>query len=204
MEIKDESFSSMELIKKKMIGIELNKSEINEIIQDINDGKLNDVEIAGFVFSQQMKGLSIKEIVGMINAFVETGNKIDWGKEIIYDKHSTGGVPGNKVTLLIIPIIAAAGLLIPKTCSRAITSPSGTADTMEVLTNVQFKSSEMVEMVKKTNGIIVEASKAAGPSIFHLILDVVNNTFSNCPGIICLWLVGLPAAAQYRANGAGG
>ncbi len=169
MEIINESFSSMELIKKKMIGIELKSSEINEIIQDINEGKLNDVEIAGFVFSQQTKGLTIKEIISMINAFVETGNKIDWGNEVIYDKHSTGGVPGNKVTLLIIPIIAAAGLMIPKTCSRAITSPAGTADTMEVLTNVQFKSSEMVEMVKKSKGIIVEASKEIVPVDYKII-----------------------------------
>ena len=122
MEIIDESFSSMELIKKKMIGIELNQSEIKEIIQDINDGKLNDVEIAGFVFSQQMKGLTIKEIVGMINAFVETGNKINWGKQIIYGKHSTDerevtyketDTTNNKVIIATYGV-ASTGINIPR------------------------------------------------------------------------------------------
>ena len=169
MEISQESFSSMENIKKKMIGIELDENEIKEIINDINDGKLNDVEIAGFIFSQQIKGMSIKEIVAMIDAFVETGSRINFGSKTIYDKHSTGGVPGNKVTLLIVPIAAAGGILIPKTCSRAITSPSGTADTMEVLAPVQFTSSEMVEMVNKTNGIIVEASKDICPVDYKII-----------------------------------
>ncbi|NHI94042.1 MAG: thymidine phosphorylase [Candidatus Lokiarchaeota archaeon] len=169
MEISHESFSSMENIKKKMIGIELDDSEIKGIINDICNDKLNDVEIAGFIFSQQMKGLSIKEIVAMINAFVDTGSRINFGIKTIYDKHSTGGVPGNKVTLLIVPIVAAAGLVIPKTCSRAITSPSGTADTMEVLAPVQFKSSEMIEMANKTNGIIVEASKDICPVDYKII-----------------------------------
>ncbi|MHA1786073.1 MAG: thymidine phosphorylase [Candidatus Helarchaeota archaeon] len=170
MEItREESFSSMELIKKKMIGIELSESEIKTIIDDINSDKLNDVEIAGFLFAQASKLLSVKEIVSMINAMVDTGNRIQFSSNKIYDKHSTGGVPGNKVTLLIVPIIAAAGLLIPKTCSRAITSPSGTADTMEVLAPVQFNTSEMIEMVERNKGIIVEANKDVCPVDYKII-----------------------------------
>jgi AMP phosphorylase len=65
-----------------------------------------------------------------------------------------GGVPGNKITLLIVPIVAAAGLTIPKTSSRAITSACGTADIMETLAPVTFNADEIVEIVNKTNGII--------------------------------------------------
>ncbi|MCK4895220.1 MAG: thymidine phosphorylase, partial [Candidatus Heimdallarchaeota archaeon] len=73
----------------------------------------------------------------------------------VYDKHSIGGIPGNKVSLIIVPTVAAAGLLIPKTSSRAITSPSGTADTMEVLCDVNFSSDEILEIAPKVRGMLV-------------------------------------------------
>ncbi len=66
-----------------------------------------------------------------------------------------GGVPGNKVSLIIVPIIAAAGLTIPKSSTRAITSPSGTADSMEVLAPVSFPSEELKEIVAKNNACII-------------------------------------------------
>jgi AMP phosphorylase len=96
------------------------------------------------------------EIEELTRAMAQTGEMIDFGQHTIFDKHSTGGVPGNKVTLLIVPIIAASGLLIPKTSSRAITSPSGTADTMEALgCDVIFSAEELVEISQKTKGMIV-------------------------------------------------
>ncbi|MHA1379850.1 MAG: thymidine phosphorylase [Candidatus Helarchaeota archaeon] len=155
--------STMELIKRRMIGEELEEQEIFQIIKSISNKKLNDIEIAGFIFSQALRGMSDSEVISMIRAMVDTGKKINFKNEIIYDKHSLGGVPGNKVTLLIVPIVAAYGLMIPKTSSRAITSPSGTADTMEVLAPVEFKAEEVVSMVNKTKGIIVEADRDICP-----------------------------------------
>ncbi|MHA1299449.1 MAG: thymidine phosphorylase [Candidatus Helarchaeota archaeon] len=155
--------TTMELIKRRMIGEKLSEKEISQIINDIANKKLNDIEIAGFIFSQALRGMSDIEIVSMIKAMVDTGKTIKFENEIVYDKHSLGGVPGNKVTLLIVPIIAAYGLLIPKTSSRAITSPSGTADTMEILAPVEFKAEECISMVKKTKGIIVEADNDICP-----------------------------------------
>ncbi|MFX1450272.1 MAG: thymidine phosphorylase [Promethearchaeota archaeon] len=155
--------ATMELIKRRMIGEELSEEEIFKIIKDISNEKLNDIEIAGFIFSQALRGMTDKEIISMIKAMVNTGKKISFENQIIYDKHSLGGVPGNKVTLLIVPIVAAYGLKIPKTSSRAITSPSGTADTMEVLAPVEFKAEEVVSMVGKTNGLIVEADNDICP-----------------------------------------
>jgi len=159
---KSEEERHMQIIKRRMIGEELTEEEISTLITCINQDQLNDIEVAGFLFSQQLHKMSVKEIVAMTRAMAETGNKIDF-PGVVNDKHSIGGVPGNKVTLLIVPILAAAGLLIPKTCSRAITSPSGTADTMEVLAGVEFQSEELVEMVTKTNGIIVEANVDISP-----------------------------------------
>ncbi len=146
--------SSMEYIHKKIRGESLNYKEIHAIIEDIVEGNLSELEIAAFVLSQQFVGMNMDEIEHLTRSMVETGEKIDFD-EPAFDKHSTGGVPGNKVSLLIVPIVAAAGLLIPKTSSKAITSPSGTADTMEVLAPVNFKADELQELVKKTRGVIV-------------------------------------------------
>lgn len=146
--------SSMEYIHKKMKGERLNYNEIYAIIEDIVEGNLSELEIAAFVLSQQFVGMSIDEIEYLTRAMVETGEKIDFD-EPAFDKHSIGGVPGNKVSLLIVPIVAAAGLLIPKTSSKAITSPSGTADTMEVLAPVSFNTEEFKEIVKKVRGAII-------------------------------------------------
>ncbi len=107
---------------------------------------------------EEFHGMSMDEVEYLTRAMVETGITIDFARPC-YDKHSIGGVPGNKVTLLIVPIVAAAGLLIPKTSSRAITSPSGTADTMNVLANIEFTASELKEMALKAGGTIVCGGK---------------------------------------------
>lgn len=146
--------SSMEYIHKKMKGNSLNYNEIYAIVEDIVEGNLSELEIAAFVLSQQFLGMNMDEIEHLTRSMVETGEKIDFD-EPAFDKHSTGGVPGNKVSLLIVPIVAAAGLLIPKTSSKAITSPSGTADTMEVLAPVSFNAEEFKELVKKTRGALI-------------------------------------------------
>ncbi len=145
---------STDYIRKKMEGVELSKDEIFEIIRDIVNGSLSELEILAFVMAQNFKGLTLKEMTYMVEAMAKTGEVLDFG-EPVFDKHSIGGVPGNKVTLLIVPIVASANLLIPKTSSRAITSPSGTADTMEVLAPVEFTSEELKKIVKKTRGAIV-------------------------------------------------
>jgi Thymidine phosphorylase len=70
------------------------------------------------------------------------------------DKHSVGGLPGNRTTLLIVPIVAAAGVTMPKTSSRAITSPAGTADTMETLAPVELGQAELRRVVEQEGGCI--------------------------------------------------
>ncbi len=145
---------SIDYIKKKMSGYKLTATEIKVIIEDIVYGRIGKPEIMAFALSQHYTGMDIDEIEYLTKAMIETGDVIEFDVPT-YDKHSIGGVPGNKVSLLIVPIVAAAGLTIPKTSSRAITSPSGTADTMEVLANVEFTIEEIREIVSKTNGALV-------------------------------------------------
>jgi AMP phosphorylase len=104
--------------------------------------------------SEQYQGMDDDELLWLTRAIAETGTRIDFEKPV-YDKHSIGGVPGNKVSLIIVPIVAASGLLIPKTSSRAITSASGTADTMSVLAPVEFSAQELRKIAAKINGAIV-------------------------------------------------
>ena len=149
---------SIKFIHKKTDGKPLNKEEYYAIIQDLVNHKLSEVQIAAFLLAEEYYGSTMDEIEYLTRAMVETGTVIDFDRPC-YDKHSIGGVPGNKVTLLIVPIIAAARLLIPKTSSRAITSASGTADTMEVLANVEFDAAELKKIALKTSGAIVWGGK---------------------------------------------
>jgi len=99
--------------------------------------------------------MTTEETILLTKAMVKHGDVLKLNRYPVIDKHSIGGIPGNRTTLIIVPMIAAAGYYIPKTSSRSITSPAGTADTMEVLANVTFSIRKMKEIVLKTNGCIV-------------------------------------------------
>lgn len=141
-------------IREKLMGRKLRQDEIKSIILDVVEQHLSDVELASFVTSLHILGTSMDEVEGLTKAMIETGKTIDFGKSPILDKHSIGGVPGDKTTILVVPIVAAAGFTIPKTSSRAITSPAGTADRVEVLCPVDLTFEEMRTTVKKTNACL--------------------------------------------------
>jgi len=146
---------SVHFIRNKLRGRKLTYEEILEIVKDVVNGGLNEIEIASFVTSLQTFGLDLDEASSLSLAMVETGSSLMLNKPLIVDKHSIGGVPGDKTSLLMVPIIAASGLVIPKSSSRAITSAAGTADRAEVLMPVNLCIEEMREVVEKTNGCIV-------------------------------------------------
>src|SRR3989304_3484544 len=123
-------------------------------MDQISQNKLGDVLTTYFAASGFSKGFSDEEIFYLTKAMVETGQKLKFDG-IVADKHSIGGVPGTRTTLIVVPIIAAAGFKIPKSSSRAITTPGGTADDMEVLANVEFTKEQIYKIVEKTNGCIV-------------------------------------------------
>jgi AMP phosphorylase len=149
---------SIKSVHKKMEGKPLTKEEYYAIMHDLVGHRLSDVQVAAFLLAEEFHGLTMDEIEYLTRAMVDTGTVIDFDRPC-FDKHSIGGVPGNKVTLLIVPIVAAAGLLIPKTSSRAITSASGTADTMEVLANVEFEAAELKELALRASGAVVWGGK---------------------------------------------
>ncbi len=145
---------SIQYIKQKLEGKELNKQEMRTIVSDIVNNRLSEVEMTYFVSACYSNKLSKKETIYLTKAMVETGDVLKLKDKIIVDKHCVGGVPGNRTTMVIVPIIAAAGLKMPKTSSRSITSPAGTADTMEVLADVSIPVEKMKKIVDKTNACI--------------------------------------------------
>jgi AMP phosphorylase len=145
---------SVEYIKKKMDGLELTKDEIYVLVRDIASRSLSSIELAAYVTSMQINGMNINETADLTMAMVETGETIKFDKGPVLDFHSVGGCPGNKITLLIVPIIAAAGYLIPKTSSRAISSAAGTADIVETFANVDLDGKSLKMIAEKTGGVM--------------------------------------------------
>ncbi len=146
---------SIRFIRKKMDGQILTENEIQRIVQDIVNNDLSQVELSAFITSVYVRGLNTPEIVSLTKNIVTHGQTLDLDVRPIIDKHCIGGIAGNRTTLIVVPIIAAAGLYIPKTSSRAITSPAGTIDSMEVLAPINFNIEEMRDIVMKAHGCIV-------------------------------------------------
>jgi AMP phosphorylase len=147
--------ASIGYIKKKLDKGMLSESEIKTIVREIMEDRLSEIETASWITAAYINGFSDDEVIALAQATVESGEQLGLGKKPILDKHCIGGVAGNRTTMVVVPIIAAAGLYMPKTSSRSITSASGTADTMEVLSNVTFNMDEMRSIVLKSKGAIV-------------------------------------------------
>lgn len=149
------SLRSLSFIRAKIYGNKLDAEAIDVIINDILAGYLADIHIAAFLTAGAGGRLSEGEIMSLTRTMIAAGDKLSWSSPLVVDKHCIGGVPGNRTTLIAVPIVAAFGLMIPKTSSRAITSPAGTADTMEVFAPVELDIHAMRKVVEQENGCIV-------------------------------------------------
>jgi thymidine phosphorylase len=147
--------ASTPALRAKVFGQRLNDSDFLGLMRDTVDNRLSDIELAAFVTSCAGERLDHQETIGLTRAMVAVGQRIDWGGGTVLDKHCVGGLPGNRTTPIVVAIVAAAGHRIPKTSSRAITSPAGTADTMEVMAPVMLDLAAMRRVVEQENGCIV-------------------------------------------------
>lgn len=146
---------SLSFVRSKLYGNNLDSSEMKHIIDDIVKGYYSDINIATFLSACAGGRLNNVEIIELTRAMIEVGEKLSWSHNMIVDKHCVGGLPGNRTTLIVVPIVTAFGLVMPKTSSRAITSPSGTADAMETLAPVDLNIRAMRTVVEKEGGCIV-------------------------------------------------
>ena len=145
---------SIPALHRKIAGERLTRQDFQEIIQDIAHLRYSKIELTAFVVACDLGELDREEVFYLSDAMSRVGRRLDWHEYPVVDKHCIGGIPGNRTSMLVVPIVAAHGLLCPKTSSRAITSPSGTADTMEVLAKVELPFDELGDLVRTHRGCL--------------------------------------------------
>lgn len=147
-----ESFSK---VRGKIYGQTLETADFDSIITDVVAGRYSGLEMASFITACAGDHLSLEETIDLTRAMIGAGAQLTWNARPVVDKHCIGGLPGNRTTPIVVAIVAAAGLTMPKTSSRAITSPAGTADTMEVLAPVVLSLPDMRRVVEREGGCVV-------------------------------------------------
>jgi thymidine phosphorylase len=145
---------SLEAVRAKIRGETLSDQAIAGIIDDLTHFRYSDMEIAAFLVGSA-SFMTSNELLALTRAMANAGTQLKWADPIVVDKHCIGGIPGNRTSMVVVPIVAAHGLPMPKTSSRAITSPAGTADTMEVLARVNVGIKEMKSIVAACNGCLI-------------------------------------------------
>lgn len=150
-----EPVDSLSHVRAKVYGQRLDAAAIEAIVMDVVAHRYSDIHLAAFISACAGDRMDTAETVALTRAMVNAGERIAWGRSPIVDKHSVGGLPGNRTTPIVVAIIAAAGLTMPKTSSRSITSPAGTADTMETLAPVDLDIPSMRRVVEQEGGCIV-------------------------------------------------
>jgi thymidine phosphorylase len=142
-------------VRAKVYGRKLTESALRAVITDVAAGRYSELQLAAFVTACAGERLDLEETVSLTRAMVDVGERIAWGPGLVMDKHCVGGLPGNRTTMIVVPIVAACGLRMPKTSSRAITSPAGTADAMETVAPVDHDVPAIRRIVERTGGCIV-------------------------------------------------
>lgn len=150
-----ETIRSLDHLRAKIYNHKLDYHACQEIITDVVRGDYSNIHLSAFITACAGDRMDIDEIVDLTKAMISSGVQLKWNKDMVMDKHSIGGLPGNRTTPIIVSIVTAFGLTMPKTSSRAITSSAGTADTMEVLTNVSLSPDEIKNVVDKEGGCFV-------------------------------------------------
>lgn len=163
---------SMDRVRAKMAGERLNLDDFRAITQDIAQSRYSKVEMAAFLVASGQSGLDRDEVYYLTRAMTETGERINWNESLVADKHCIGGIPGNRTSMLVVPIVAAHGMLIPKTSSRAITSPAGTADTMEMLARVDLPLDRLRTIVQKERGCLAWGGTARLAPVDDILISV--------------------------------
>ncbi len=156
-----EPVESFRHVRAKLFGHVLGAAELDAVVRDVAGRRYSDVQLSAFLASCVGDRLTDDEVVDLTRAMVSSGERLDWGHSAVFDKHCVGGLPGNRTTPIVVAIATACGLIMPKTSSRAITSPAGTADTMETLTRVDLSLEGMRSVVEREGGCIVWGGSVA-------------------------------------------
>lgn len=151
---------SMRHVRGKIFDVPLDEPKLRLIMQDVVAHRLSDLQLTAFLTTCAGDRMSLQETIALTRAMVGVGQRLHWDRAPVMDKHCVGGLPGNRTTLVVVPIVAACGLLMPKTSSRAITSPAGSADTMETLAPVNLDLTTLRRVVEREGGCIAWGGSA--------------------------------------------
>lgn len=166
--------ASLSQLRTKIYGHRLDRHGFEAIVDDVAKGRYANIHIAAFLTAMAGKKANVQEVTDLTAAMVAIGEQLNWGVSPVADKHCVGGLPGNRTTPIVVAIVASAGLMMPKTSSRAITSPAGTADVMEVLTPVTLGLDAMREVVQKEGGCFVWGDSLALSPADDLLIRVAR------------------------------
>jgi thymidine phosphorylase len=178
--------ASVAALHRKIDGERLSRLEMQSIVSDIAQARYSKIELAAFVVATNGNDLERDEVLYLTEAMIEAGRKLDWQHAVrggpVVDKHCIGGIPGNRTSMLVVPIVTAHGMLCPKTSSRAITSPAGTADTMAVLAEVELPVERLQQIVRSTNGCLAWGGAADLSPADDILISVERPLGMDSPG----------------------
>lgn len=177
-----EPADSIAALFRKIAGERLGREDFRAIVQDIAGHRYSKIELTAFVVASNRAELDREEVYFLTEAMVSVGRRLDWHDPLVVDKHCIGGIPGNRTSMLVVPIVAAHGMLCPKTSSRAITSPAGTADTMEVLANVELPFEKLAEIVRAHRGCLAWGGTAELSPADDVLISVERPLSIDSPG----------------------
>jgi thymidine phosphorylase len=177
---------SLPAMHRKIAGERLSREDLHAIINDVAGARYSKIELAAFVVATNGYDLERDEVLYLTEAMIAVGRRLDWQHAVrrgpVVDKHCIGGIPGNRTSMLVVPIVTAHGMLCPKTSSRAITSPAGTADTMEVLAEVELPFERLMQIVRDTNGCIAWGATADLSPADDILISVERPLGIDSPG----------------------
>ena len=163
---------SMDAVRRKINGERLDQDDFSSITNDIAESRYSKMEMAAFLVATGQNNLDHDELLYLTRAMLQSGDRMNWHESLVADKHCIGGIPGNRTSMLVVPIVAAHGMLIPKTSSRAITSPAGTADTMEVLAEVNLTPDQLHDIVRQERGCLAWGGTAKLAPVDDMLISV--------------------------------
>lgn len=151
-----------ELLKKKRNGDELTSAEIHFFIKNVVNGNIQDSQTGAMLMAMYLKGLTDNETESLTAEMVQSGDQLHWNpewKDILVDKHSTGGC-GDKISLVLAPALAACGFKVPMISGRGLEHTGGTLDKLESIAGFRVQLSEMeMKYALETAGCFI-----AGPT----------------------------------------
>ncbi|RST85448.1 thymidine phosphorylase family protein [Aquibium carbonis] len=148
------AIQSLANVRRRIYGSRLDAGAFSDIVHDVVAGRYTEVQLAAFLTASAALPMDEAETAHLTGAMIEVGDRLQWDTPVVVDKHCVGGLPGNRTTPIVVAIVAANGLVMPKTSSRAITSPAGTADAMETLAPVDLDIAALRRVVQAEGGCV--------------------------------------------------